>query len=396
MFAKIEQVIEEIRRGKMVVIVDDEDRENEGDIIVAAEHATPAVINFMATYGKGLICVPLTAKRCEQLQLRPMVTDNQDTMQTAFTVSVDAMEGITTGISAHERAVTVKALVQRDTTPQKLRRPGHIFPLSAKEGGVLHRAGHTEAAVDLAKLAGLYPAGVICEVMQEDGTMARLPELTEFAKTHGLSLATIKDLIAYRRKTEMLVEKVAAPRLPTKWGEFQAFGYRSKLDNQVHVAMVHGDIGDGQRVLLRVHSQCLTGDVFGSLRCDCGDQLDQAMHEIVQEGRGVLVYLQQEGRGIGLGPKLQAYELQEAGRDTVEANLELGFPADMRDYGIGAQILKDLGVKTIRLLTNNPRKLVGLEGYGLKIVERVPIVIKENPENELYLETKKSKLGHLR
>ncbi len=396
MFAKIEQVVEEIRQGKMVIIVDDEDRENEGDIVVAADFATPEVINFMASHGRGLICVPLTKKRCGELDLEAMVADNQDTMQTAFTVSVDGREGITTGISAFERAISVKTLIDPNTTPDDLRRPGHIFPLMAKDGGVLSRAGHTEAAVDLARMAGRYEGGVICEIMNDDGTMARLPQLTKFAAKHGLSIATIKDLIAYRRSTEKLVTKVAAPRLPTKWGEFVAHGYQSKLDNQVHVALVHGEIGDGCDVLLRVHSQCLTGDVFGSLRCDCGDQLDEAMRQIVSEGRGILVYLQQEGRGIGLGPKLQAYELQQAGRDTVEANLELGFAADLRDYGIGAQILLDLGVQTIRLLTNNPRKVVGLEGYGLEIVGRVPIIIAENPENARYLQTKSCKLGHLR
>lgn len=395
MFASIEQAIEDLRQGKMIIAVDDEDRENEGDLIAAAELVTPEIINFMIKHGRGLVCVPLTKKRCTQLELPLMVEHNQDSYQTAFTVSVDGIDGITTGISAHERARTIKTLIDPQTRPHMLRRPGHVFPLIAKDGGVLKRAGHTEAAVDLAELAGLYPAGVICEITKDDGSMARLPDLTEFATRHQLSIVTIKDLIAYRRKHEKLITKVAAPNLPTKWGNFRSFAYQSKVDNQVHVALVHGDLGDGQDVLIRVHSECLTGDVFGSLRCDCGEQLDAAMQQIVKEGRGILLYMRQEGRGIGLGPKLKAYELQEQGRDTVEANLELGFPADMRDYGVGAQILQDLGVNTIRLLTNNPRKIVGLEGYGLRIVERVPVVIAPNEANRHYLFTKQCKLGHL-
>ncbi|NLY10178.1 MAG: bifunctional 3,4-dihydroxy-2-butanone-4-phosphate synthase/GTP cyclohydrolase II [Firmicutes bacterium] len=394
MFVSIEQAIEEFKKGKFLIVVDDEERENEGDLVIAAEKITPEAVNFMAKYGRGLICVPLTEERCEELNLPPMVVRNQDRHCTAFTVSVDSAD-CTTGISAYERADTIKCLIDENTTPEKLRRPGHIFPLMAKDGGVLKRAGHTEAAVDLARLAGVYPAGVICEIMSDDGSMARLPQLQEFAKQHSISIISIKDIIAYRRKTELLVERVAAPLLPTKWGEFKAYGYQSKLDNLVHVALVCGEIGDGEDVLIRVHSECLTGDVFGSLRCDCGEQLDQAMRQIIEEGRGILLYMRQEGRGIGLGPKLQAYELQEEGLDTVDANLKLGFPEDMRDYGIGAQILQDLGVKTIRLLTNNPRKIVGLEGYGLSIRGRVPIVIQSNQANQHYLNTKAQRLGHM-
>jgi len=395
MFAPIEQALAEIRQGKMIIVTDDEDRENEGDLLASAEMVTPEMINFMAKFGKGLICAPLTRQRCAELQLPAMVQQNQDSFTTAFTVSVDADEGITTGISAQERAETVRALANPNTKPAMLRRPGHIFPLIARDGGVLERAGHTEAGVDLPRLAGLAPAGVICEVMNDDGTMARQDDLAKFAKQHGLLMITIKDLIAYRRRTEKQVRLVAAPNLPTTSGEFRAYGYESLVDGQVHVAMVCGELGAGEDVLVRVHSECLTGDVFGSLRCDCGAQLQSAVGQITAEGRGVLLYMRQEGRGIGLGPKLQAYELQEQGKDTVEANVALGFAPDLRDYGVGAQILRDLGVKSMRLLTNNPRKLVGLEGYGLTIRERVPLVIKSNRNNEEYLHTKRVKLGHL-
>lgn len=394
MFASIEEALEVVRRGGMVLVVDDEDRENEGDLIAAAEFATPAVINFMASHGRGLVCVPLTEDRCRKLHLQPMVQENRDPMGTAFTVSVDGPEA-TTGISAHERAASVQALIDPETTPDALRRPGHIFPLIAKDGGVLTRAGHTEAAVDLARLAGCQPAGVICEVMNDDGTMARLPQLEAFAEKHDLLIVTIKDLIAYRTAHERLIERVAAPKLPTKWGDFYAYGYRSAIDGKVHAALVCGDIGDGDDVLVRVHSQCLTGDVFHSQRCDCGEQLAKAMETIAAEGRGVLLYMMQEGRGIGLGAKLKAYELQEQGRDTVDANLELGFPADMRDYGIGAQILRDLGVRTMRLMTNNPRKLVGLEGHGLSVTDRIPVNVRPNDNNAIYLSTKVQRMGHL-
>ncbi len=394
MFASIEQALEAVRRGEMLLVVDDEDRENEGDLVAAAEFATPNVVNFMAAQGRGLICVPLTEERCRQLRLQPMVQENRDPMGTAFTVSVDGPEA-TTGISAHERAASVQALIDPETAPDSLRRPGHIFPLMAKAGGVLTRAGHTEAAVDLARLAGCRPAGVICEVMNDDGTMARLPQLVEFAKKHGLLIVTIKDLIAYRTAHERLIEQVAAPKLPTQWGDFVAYGYRSAIDGKVHAALVCGEIGDGDDVLVRVHSQCLTGDVFHSQRCDCGEQLAKAMETIAAEGRGVLLYMMQEGRGIGLAAKLKAYELQEQGRDTVDANLELGFPADMRDYGIGAQILRDLGVRTMRLMTNNPRKLVGLEGHGLSVTDRIPVTVRPNDNNAIYLSTKMQRMGHL-
>ncbi len=397
MFDTIQRAVEDIKNGRMVIVVDDEDRENEGDLVGAAEKADTEMVNFMAKRGRGLICAPITQERAEALHLYPMVPQNQDAYSTAFTVSVDAADGTTTGISAAERALTVRLLADNASRAEDFRRPGHVFPLVAKDGGVLTRAGHTEAAVDLAAMAGLEPAGVICEIMKDDGTMARVPDLQEFAAEHDLALVTIKDLIAYRRRQEVMVQRIAQPKLPTKWGsDFQAIGYQSSVDSQVHVALVHGCIGDGEGIMVRVHSECLTGDVFHSMRCDCGEQLDSAMKRIVEEGRGVLLYMRQEGRGIGLGPKLQAYELQEQGRDTVEANLELGFPVDMRDYGIGAQILQDLGVKTIRLLTNNPRKLVGLEGYGLEIVERVPLVVEANETNSHYLNTKRTRLGHLR
>ncbi|SDH15915.1 bifunctional 3,4-dihydroxy-2-butanone-4-phosphate synthase/GTP cyclohydrolase II [Desulfosporosinus hippei] len=392
-FNTIEEALEDIRLGKMVVMVDDEDRENEGDLVMAAEMATPEAINFMATYGRGLICVPLTKDRIHSLQLEQMVNNNTDPHGTAFTVSVDAITS-STGISAFERAETVKVLVNPHSKPSDLQRPGHIFPLQAREGGVLARAGHTEGSVDLARLAGLQPAGLICEIMNEDGSMARVPDLQLFVKKHNLKLITLKDLISYRRQSEKLIEKVESIQLPTGFGEFRAVGYLSILDNEEHIALVKGTVDDGQPVLVRVHSECLTGDVFHSKRCDCGDQLAAAMEEIEQEGRGVLLYMRQEGRGIGLLNKLRAYKLQEEGKDTVEANLALGFPEDLRDYGVGAQILADLGISKVRLMTNNPRKIVGLEGYGLNVVERVPLEISSKPENTKYLCTKKQKMGH--
>ena len=395
-FAPIEEAVEEIRKGRIVIVVDDADRENEGDFIMAAEKATPEAINFMATHGRGLICMPCAAWRLEELRIPLMVGSHEGAQETAFAVTIDARVGTTTGTSAFDRAITIRAVTDPDTRPEDLQMPGHVLPLRAAEGGVLKRAGHTEAAVDLAKLGGMFPAGVICEIMHPDGTMARLPELVRVAEEHDLKIISIADLIDYRRRRERLVRKVAEAKIPTIYGEFRTRGYESVVDGRVHVAMVLGDVGDGRDILVRVHSECLTGDVFHSLRCDCGTQLDDALGKIGAEGRGVILYIRgHEGRAIGLTHKLRAYELQERGKDTVEANEALGFPADPRDYGIGAQILHDLGVRTMRLLTNNPAKRAGLEGYGLSIVERVPLETRPTPENLAYLKAKREKLGHL-
>jgi 3,4-dihydroxy 2-butanone 4-phosphate synthase / GTP cyclohydrolase II len=396
-FAKIPDAIEDIRQGRMVVVVDDEDRENEGDLTVAAERVTPDVINFMARYGRGLICLPMTGERLDALRVPLMVRDEQNDAKfgTAFCVPIDAKQGTTTGISAADRARTVLAAIDPHTRPSDLARPGHMFPLRAVDGGVMVRAGQTEAAVDLARLAGLYPAGVICEVMDEDGTMARGPRLEAFCRQHGLKMVTIKDLIQHRMRTERLVRKIAEANLPTGYGPFRIHAFESLIDRQHHVALVMGAIAPDDEVMVRVHSQCLTGDIFSSSRCDCGDQLHKALEMISQAGRGVLLYLRQEGRGIGLVHKLMAYQLQDQGQDTVEANETLGFKPDQRDYGIGAQILVELGVKKMRLLTNNPRKFVGLEGYGLEVVGRLPIEIPASDGNRRYLKTKKEKLGHL-
>ncbi|MCU0223478.1 MAG: bifunctional 3,4-dihydroxy-2-butanone-4-phosphate synthase/GTP cyclohydrolase II [Acidobacteria bacterium] len=394
-FAPIEDALAELRAGRMIVVCDDEDRENEGDLTIAAEKVTPAAINFMATHGRGLVCLAMTEVRLDELQVPLMVRENQTRFQTAFCVSIEARAGTTTGISAGDRAATVLAAIDPATRPEDLLRPGHMFPLRAVKGGVLRRAGQTEAAVDLARLAGMYPAGVICEVMNEDGTMSRVPDLERFCARHGILMVTIADLIRYRMRHERLVTRIAAPTLPTDMGEFRLHAYENLLDGQTHLALVHGDVQGGDPVLVRVHSECLTGDVFHSKRCDCGDQLHRAMEAVTAAGRGVIVYLRQEGRGIGLANKLRAYELQEKGLDTVEANLQLGFAADQREYGVGAQILADLGVHRLRLLTNNPRKFVALSGFGLEVVERVPLEVEPHDGNAGYLRTKREKLGHI-
>ena len=396
-FSSIEEAITVVRDGQMVIVVDDEDRENEGDFIMAAEKVTPETINFMATHGRGIICLPSTPERLQELDLDLMVVENENTALhgTPFTVTIDAKEGTTTGISAHDRTITIKNFVSPTAQPNDFARPGHIFPLRARLGGVLRRAGHTEAAVDLARLAGLYPAGVLCEIMDSDGTMAKLPRLMEIARKFNLKLVTIASLIQYRQQKEKLVKKLATTGLPTPYGEFTLHLYESTLTNYHHLALVKGNVQGKSNVLVRVHSQCLTGDVFHSLRCDCGEQLNKALELIQKEDYGVFLYMRQEGRGIGLEEKLKAYELQDKGLDTVEANKALGFPADLRDYGIGAQILVDLGLTTIRILTNNPKKIIGLEGYSLKVTERIPIEIPPNPINRKYLEAKKTKLGHI-
>jgi len=394
-FHSIESVIADVQAGRMVIVVDDADRENEGDLIMAAQFVTPAAVNFMAKHGRGLVCVPTTSERLQQLGIERMVQQNRETFKTDFQISVDAARGITTGISASDRAETIRVMAEPAAVPEDLTQPGHVFPLRARPGGVLQRAGHTEAAVDLVRLAGCRPIGVICEIMSEDGSMARLSELLRFAKKHRLKICSIEDLIKFRRTREKLVERIEVVKLPTEYGDFNLHLYRSKTDGQHHLALVSGDIAGKKNVLVRVHSECLTGDVFGSRRCDCGPQLHQALRQVAEAGCGVVVYMRQEGRGIGLAPKIKAYKLQEQGYDTVEANQKLGFDKDLREYGLGAQILVDLGLRTIRLLTNNPKKVVGLEGYGLEIVEQVPIKVRPNPHNLHYLRTKREKLGHL-
>jgi 3,4-dihydroxy 2-butanone 4-phosphate synthase/GTP cyclohydrolase II len=393
-FATVEEAIEDIRQGKMVVVCDDEDRENEGDLTLAAQFATPEAINFMAKEGRGLICLALTPDRCDELGLDLMAAKNESPFETAFTVSIEAREGVTTGISAHDRAHTIQVAIDPKSRPRDVVQPGHVFPLKAKRGGVLERVGQTEAAVDLARLAGLNPSGVICEIMNDDGTMARVDDLVGYCARHDLKMITVADLVAYRRRHDKLVERVVSTGLPTAFGDFEVVGYRSLVDDKHHVAMVKGDVADADDVLVRVHSECLTGDVFHSLRCDCGEQLESALAMIEEAGRGVLLYLAQEGRGIGLLNKLRAYKLQEEGLDTVDANLKLGLPADLRDYGIGAQILTDLGLSSIRILTNNPKKIIGLEGYGLSVTGQVPIQPTPNPHNEAYLRAKRDRMGH--
>lgn len=393
--ATIPEIIEEIKAGRFIIIVDDENRENEGDLAIAAEMVTAEAINFMVTNARGLVCMPIAGKRLDELQVPPMVQDNTSKFTTAFTVSIEAKNKTTSGISAHDRAATVKAVIDSKTGPEDIARPGHMFPLRAKEGGVLVRAGHTEAIIDLAKLAGFYPAGVICEILNEDGTMARLPQLEEMAKTNGLKIVSIADLITYRRRSEKLVQKVAEAKFPTIYGDFTIMAYRSNVDTDEHIALVMGDVATDKPVLVRVHSECVTGDVFGSLRCDCGDQVHMSMKMISEEGRGVFLYMRQEGRGIGLHNKLKAYELQDQGLDTVEANLALGFEADLRDYGIGAQILADLGLHNIRLLTNNPKKIIGLESYGLRVTESIRVIVPPTEHNRNYLKTKQEKLEHI-
>ncbi|MFZ6016944.1 MAG: bifunctional 3,4-dihydroxy-2-butanone-4-phosphate synthase/GTP cyclohydrolase II [Nitrospirota bacterium] len=394
-FNTIDEAIDDIARGRMVILVDDEDRENEGDLCMAAEMVTPEAINFMAKYGRGLICLSLTPERVEELKLSMMTDDNTSPFGTAFTVSIEAKRGVTTGISAADRSRTICTAIDPRTKPEDLARPGHVFPLKARPGGVLQRAGQTEGSVDLARLARLYPAGVICEIMNDDGTMARVPELMEFAKIHSLKIVTIKDLIKYRMRTESFVKRLATVKFPTEYGEFNAIAYTNDVDSNIHIALIKGEIKPEDEVLVRVHSQCLTGDIFGSKRCDCGEQIHRAMEMVEKEGKGVVLYMKQEGRGIGLINKLKAYELQDKGLDTVEANIRLGFKPDLRDYGIGAQILVDLGVRKMRLMTNNPKKIIGLEGYGLKVVERVPIEVRPHEKNITYLKTKKKKLGHM-
>lgn len=395
-FASIPDAVKDIRKGKMVIVVDDPGRENEGDLVCAAEKVTPEIINFMAKYGRGLICLPLVGSRLDELDIRPMVDSPHEVREASFTVSIDSKKGTTTGISAHDRAKTIKDVLDPHTVPGDIARPGHVFPLRYVEGGVLVRTGHTEASVDLARLAGLYPSGVICEIMQEDGTMARLPDLAKFAKRHDLKIITVKDLIEYRRRTEKLVRFLVSVDFPTRHGEFKLHLYEDQLKNEHHLAIVKGEVKDKKNVLVRVHSSCVTGDIFHSMRCDCGDQLERALQMIEREGLGVVLYMHQEGRGIGLANKIHAYHLQEKkGMDTVEANIALGFPPDLRDYGIGAQILSDLGLSSIRLITNNPRKIIGLEGYGLKVTKRVAVEIAPTKASRKYLQTKKEKMGHL-